>query len=106
MPVAVKPPFSVRQVLVCTNVRDPASGKPSCGRNGGIELREKLKVAVKKLGVKGQVIVTASGCVDFCPASGCAVGMHPENEWSVQETDEAAGDSLLERILQGTTARP
>lgn len=87
-----RPPFRVRQLLVCTHVRDPESGKSSCGRNGSIELRERLKKTVKARGLKGEVVVTQTGCLDLCPVVGCAVAFHPEGDFYVAGADE---DELL-----------
>ena len=95
----VKPPFRQRQVLVCTNLRDPAFNRPSCGAHGGIELRERLNAAVKERGLMGELLVNGASCLGFCPDKGCAVGIHPDNEWLLVEScadDEAA---LLQRIL-------
>lgn len=103
MSTPVKPPYSVRQVFVCTNVRDPQWGKPSCGRNGAIELRERLKKTVKERGLKRQVLVTQSGCLDHCPQTGCTVAIYPENEWAVVECTPEEEEALLARILEGTT---
>lgn len=103
MSTPVKVPYSVRQVLVCTNVRDPSTGKPSCGRNGAVAFREKLKHAVKARGLKRQVMVTQSGCLDYCPTEGCTVAIYPENEWLLTDTGDADAEALLARILEGTT---
>ena len=97
----VKPPYTVRQVLVCTNLRDPATGKPSCGMNGGAGLRERLKKTVKERGLKGRVMITGSRCLDFCPAQGCVVALYPENEWRIVDADAANDEALLERAITG-----
>lgn len=101
MAQTIPPPFSLRHVLVCTNVRDPAKGKPSCGLNGAIAFRERLKHEVKARGLKRTVMVTQSGCLDLCPQTGCAVAIYPENEWLHSGTDEADAEALLARILEG-----
>lgn len=96
------PPASHRHLLICTNERDPQTGKPSCGMNGSPRLREQIKVAVKAAGLKGKVKVTATGCLDFCPADGCVVAFYPENSWEiVASTDEATGIELFERLKAG-----
>lgn len=96
----VNPPCSFRHLLVCTNVRDPDSPKPSCGRHGGVELREALKRRVKEAGLKGALKVTASGCLDFCPAEGVAVGFYPENSFFVADAATEA-DSIWELLVAG-----
>lgn len=101
MPTPVPPPYRVRQLFVCTHTRDPASGKASCGANGSVALRETLKHAVKARGLKRQVLVTQSGCLDVCPASGCAVAFYPENTWYIADPGEA--DQLLAQLIEGTS---
>ena len=66
-----------------------------------IAFREKLKHAGKARGLKRQVMVTQSGCLDYCPASGCTVAIYPENTWSIVAMAEV--DDLLDQILEGTT---
>ena len=104
MPRPVKTPFRVRQVFVCQNRRDPETGKASCAMNGSVEMRERLKAAVKERGLKGQVMVSGSSCLDHCPPQGCTVAIWPENAWMIVEPggeDEAA---LLARIVEGAVA--
>jgi predicted metal-binding protein len=95
--IPLKPPYMVRQLLVCTNVRDPATNRPSCGRNGGIELRERLKAEVKAAGKKGEVMVVGTSCLGFCPKEGCTVGFNPDNTWFVVMPEEE--DHLKEKLL-------
>lgn len=96
---ALKPPFTTRQVLVCTNLRDPATGKPSCGMNGGGALRERLKKAVKERGLKGTVMITGTSCLDVCPAQGGIVAFQPDNEWVLTETGPEVDEAILARAL-------
>lgn len=100
----VKPPYTVRQVLVCTNLRDPSTGKPSCGMNGGGALRERLKKTVKERGLKGQLIVTGTGCLDLCPAQGGVVVYYPDNDWQLTETGPEVDEAILARALEGREA--
>jgi predicted metal-binding protein len=95
----VKPPFAVRQVLVCTNQRDPSTGKASCGMNGSLGLRERLKAEIKSRGLKGRVIVTGTSCLDYCPAQGCAVGFHPDGEFFLADVND--DQLILDRLLKG-----
>ncbi len=90
---------------MCTNQRDPSTGKASCGANGSLRLREQLKLAVKKSGLKGRVKATATGCLDYCPSEGCVVGFYPENTWAIVSTDEASGDALFEQLVAGVEPR-
>lgn len=97
----LKTPYSVRQLLVCTNLRDPSTGKPSCGLNGGTALRERLKKAVKEGGLKGTVMITGTSCLDFCPTQGCVVAFYPENQWELVDGDADGDAALLARALSG-----
>ncbi len=96
----VKTPYARRQMLVCFNSRDPATGKPSCGMNGGAQLRDYLKKTVKERGLKGDVIVTGTGCIDICPAHGCAVAFQPDGEFFVSDTDEASAEALIAHLVR------
>lgn len=97
----VKAPYTARQLLVCTNVRDPSTGRASCGAHGGIELRERLKHAVKARGLKGKVMVTGTSCLGHCPEAGCTVGLYPEGEWWVMDIGPEDEAEVLRRITEG-----
>ena len=101
----VKPPCTHRHLLVCTNVRPDGSPKPSCGRQGGVELREALKIRVKDAGLKGVVKVTAAGCLDYCPAEGVVVGFYPDGDYLIAEAATEA-DALWARLIEGLPADP
>ena len=66
-------------LFVCTNVRE---GKPACGNADkcGLALHAALKEEVKKRGLKEQVRVARSGCLDRC-AQGPNVFAYPSGEW-------------------------
>lgn len=87
-----------RTLLVCTNVRDPSFNRASCGANGGIGLKDRLKASVKEAGRKKDVLVVGTGCLGYCPAKGCAVAMLPENEWMVMTEEQE--EEMRTRILQ------
>lgn len=80
-----------RTVFVCTHSRE--DGKTSCGNpgRGGVELLAKLKDAVAAAGLKGNVRVMKSGCMDFCE-KGPNAFCYPEGEWlcGVKEEDVPA----------------
>jgi predicted metal-binding protein len=98
---AVKRPYELRQMLVCTNARDPVTGKPSCGHNGAEALLGQLKKTLKERGLKGRVIATRSGCLDICPDRGCIVGFHPEGAFFHTDCTPEAGEQLLARLTEG-----
>ena len=75
-----------RQLFVCTNPRgtdDPL--RSGCGEEG-----PKVFTALKSLslrrGVTRDLWISASRCLGHCPASGCAVSLHPENLHLVEVT--------------------
>ena len=96
----VKPPYTRRQLLVCTHHRDPATGKSSCGVNGSGPFRELLKKTVKERGLKGTVVVTQTGCLDICPTAGCAIAYHPDGEFFVSDTTPEAADAAIAHLLR------
>ena len=96
----VKPPYKTRQVLICTNVRDPSLHRASCGAHGSMAMRDRLKAAVKEAGRKGDVMVSATSCLGFCPTTGCTVGIMPDNEWMLMQVNEEDERELRERILR------
>lgn len=97
----VRAPYTTRQLLVCTNQRDPSTGKPSCGMNGSLGLRERLKGEVKARGLKDKVMVTGTTCLGYCPAQGCAVGFVPDGDWAIVDITEEDEAALLERLTRG-----
>lgn len=71
-------PWQHGVVLVCTNQRDPSTGKVSCGKDAGKRLREHLKAAARGAGgAVGAVRVLESSCLDVCSADGVTVAFVP-----------------------------
>lgn len=69
-----------RTLFVCTHARE--SGRVACANpgRGGLELCEALKAGVKEAGLKGQVRVARSGCLDLCE-QGPNAFLYPSGEW-------------------------
>ena len=69
-----------KTVFVCTHSRE--DGRISCANPGrdGANICEALKNAVKEAGLKKQVRVARSGCLDLCE-KGPNILLYPENEW-------------------------
>ena len=65
-----------RHLFVCTNER--ASGKPACGRRGGVELVTAVQQALIARGSAARV--TACGCLGPCFDGPNAV-VYPEGTW-------------------------
>lgn len=67
-------------VFVCTNCREEAANRPSCGPRGGINLREQLKELVKQRRLRSKIRVSQSGCMDRCE-DGPNIMVFPDNVW-------------------------
>jgi (2Fe-2S) ferredoxin len=69
-----------KTVFVCTNKRE--GGRVACANpgRGGEEVCEALKHAVKELGLKKQVRVARSGCLDLCE-KGPNLFVNPAGDW-------------------------
>jgi predicted metal-binding protein len=89
-------PWQHGVVLVCTNQRDPSTGRASCGRDAGKRLREHLKAAARGAGGDlAQVRVLEASCLDVCAADGVTVAFVPGD--AVHIVDPVADrDALLE----------
>ncbi|HUO85840.1 MAG TPA: (2Fe-2S) ferredoxin domain-containing protein [Thermoanaerobaculia bacterium] len=68
------------QILVCTNERGADAERPSCAPRGGLEVYRRFKDAVRREGLRDEVIVTRTGCLRHC-SFGVTVGVWPDNRW-------------------------
>ncbi len=85
-------------LFVCTNRRDPDAPRGSCAASGSVELRAELKRLVKSAGLKSEVRVNASGCLDLCELGPVAVS-YPEGRWySHLDSDDVQG--LMESEIE------
>lgn len=92
-------------MLVCQNERAPDNPKGCCASKGAARLLERLKELAHAHGLKGQVRVTGSGCLDLC-SKGCAVVVFsadpPGAETWYGHLKPADADALFEaHILRG-----
>ena len=62
-------------VLVCANERDPASGKSSCGRERGSDLRRWLRDRCREAGLTDQVLCSTVRCLGVCSPMGVTVAI-------------------------------
>jgi len=53
-------------VVVCANERSPESGRRSCGKAAGRELRYWLRDRAREEGIRDAMVVHAGGCMDVC----------------------------------------
>jgi (2Fe-2S) ferredoxin len=86
-----------RTVFVCTNVRE---GRAACANPGvgGDKVCEALKHEVKRRGLKGQIRVARSGCLDRC-AEGPNLFVYPEGAWYSRVSPEDV-PALLEKLAE------
>jgi len=52
--------------FVCTNERDPENPKGSCAHRGADEVVDKLKETVHSRGLKRDIRIVESGCLNCC----------------------------------------
>lgn len=77
-----------KHVFVCTNKRDPESGKSCCASVGGEEIFYALKDHVRSHGLTSRVWVTRTGCLGFCNNVGCTMVIYPDQKWFLQVKKE------------------
>lgn len=62
-------------------------------------MRDRLKHELKARGLKGEVMVTGTSCLGFCPAEGCTVAFYPEGEFMISDVSPEAEAEILEKAL-------
>ncbi|MCK5863078.1 MAG: (2Fe-2S) ferredoxin domain-containing protein [Candidatus Hydrogenedentes bacterium] len=84
-----------KTVFVCLNERDAGT---CCTRSGSIKIHAQLKAAIKERGLKTQVRISRSGCMNRC-MQGPNVMVFPDNAW-YSEVVEADIPTLLDEITK------
>jgi len=69
-----------KHIFICENIRDEFHHKQSCGRLGGIEIRNKLKKRLGELELTQSIRANSSGCLGACKFGPVAV-VYPEGRW-------------------------
>jgi (2Fe-2S) ferredoxin len=87
----------VRHLFVCTNTT--GSGKPACGRRGGVELLAQVQRRLLERGQTG-VMVTGCACLGPCFDGPNAV-LYPDAVWygGLEASD---ADALIDHLVDGT----
>lgn len=82
-----------KTVFVCTNAR--ADGRIACANpgRGGAELCARLKEEIKARGLKKEIRIARSGCLDRC-AEGPNLFIYPDGEWFSRVGDADVPDIL------------
>lgn len=65
--------------FICTNKRDPAHPKKSCGSRGALDILSQLKKMARESGLN-DVRINKSGCLGKCE-EGPACVVYPEGNW-------------------------
>jgi (2Fe-2S) ferredoxin len=91
-------PYYRMHAFVCTNERDPSDPRGCCAARGSVALRDYLKQAAKKAGIKG-VRINNAGCLDRCEL-GPVLVIYPEGIWYAADTT-ADIDEIIETHLIG-----
>ncbi len=89
------------------NERDPDAPRPSCRGEGAKKVKDALKDAVKDAGLKGEVRVLETSCMDQCEHA-AVVCVYPDNVFysfvRLRDCDEIVQEHLIggkpvERLL-------
>jgi (2Fe-2S) ferredoxin len=100
-------PSFQRHVFVCINERPADNPKGCCKARGGVEVRDELKLQLKKVGLSKTIRANNSGCLDQCE-HGVTVVVYPEQVWyggvTVDDVKEIVekhliGGQVVERLL-------
>ncbi len=96
-------PKRARYLWVCTNERVEGHPKGSCAQKGSRELVDALKRATAERGLKSEVRVCSSSCLDLCWA-GISIAVEPDQVFygRVQASDV---DEIADALVRGETVR-
>jgi (2Fe-2S) ferredoxin len=67
-------------VFICTNRREPGSGRGSCDPEGEEALKKAFKKEIERRGLKPLVRANSAGCLDQCEL-GPTVVIYPQAIW-------------------------
>jgi (2Fe-2S) ferredoxin len=92
-------PYYEAHVFCCTNRRPAGHPRGCCAEKGAEELRDHMKSAAKKLGIKNVRINTA-GCLDRCEL-GPTLVIYPEGVWYTCPTKADIDQILQTHLVKG-----
>jgi (2Fe-2S) ferredoxin len=93
-------PSFQRHVFVCINERAADNPKGCCKTKGGVDVRDALKLALKKRGLANAVRANNAGCLDQCEY-GVTVVVYPEQVWYGHVTPEDISEIVEKHIIGG-----
>lgn len=87
-----------KHIFICENIRDESNSKQSCGRLGGIEIRNEFKKRLRELGLSQTIRANSAGCLGACKHGPVAV-VYPEGRWygelKLDDIDEIIQSELI-----------
>lgn len=86
-------------VFICTNRRPDDNKRGSCAQKGSEELREHMKEAQKRLGLR-DVRINSAGCLDRC-GQGPVMVIYPEGVWYTFGTTADIDEILDTHVVKG-----
>jgi (2Fe-2S) ferredoxin len=93
-------PKLLRHVFVCINERPADNPKGCCKAKGGVEVRDALKLELKKRGMSKQIRANNSGCLDQCE-KGVTVVVYPEQVWYGGVTVDDVQEIVEKHLIGG-----
>jgi (2Fe-2S) ferredoxin len=92
-------PFYRLHVFCCTNRRPAGHPRGCCAERSSEALRDHMKDAAKKLGLK-DVRINAAGCLDRCEL-GPTMVIYPEGVWYSCKTEADIDEVLNTHVKHG-----
>ena len=92
-------PYYEAHVFCCTNRRPAGHPRGCCAERGAEELRDHMKSAAKKLGLKN-VRINIAGCLDRCEL-GPTMVIYPEGVWYRYDTEQDIEEILTQHVRLG-----
>lgn len=86
-------------VFICTNRRPDDNPRGSCAQRGAETLREHLKTAQKRFGLK-DVRINSAGCLDRC-GHGPVLVIYPEGIWYSFSSTEDLDEIMETHLVKG-----
>ncbi|MGE0870754.1 MAG: ferredoxin [Kofleriaceae bacterium] len=93
-------PSFQRHVFVCINERSADNPKGCCKAKGGVEVRDRLKMELKKRGLSKLIRANNAGCLDQCEA-GVTVVVYPEQVWYGHVTVDDVVEIIDKHLVGG-----
>jgi len=87
-----------KHIFICENKRPPDDPKGCCSDKGSPEIKAKFKQRIRELGLKSDVRVNTSGCLDACEF-GVTVVVYPEQIWYGGVTLDDVEEILQSHII-------